>query len=522
MRKKEYFELANRSLRIRKKSNRSTVLGLAMGFALIVPIIVALFGVNVALTSQLNETPYALYYEIAMSDYRVDTDDYLDKSTLNTASVIRHVSGSSNIDYLTDNDSIDRAIVYEQYEINSWSDKFSLSINNGAFNTISGEVDSKYSIIDLDKSDSVFPSNLTENIESVFMDGYAQGFSNNGKQEIIVSEKFLQDRGISASDVYLKPITIKVSEMMELDASDTLVLTEGYICYDYIVVGIIDASVTAMYNQYTQDFMGSDLFFTSVNVYDSAGTPMLKPRFLHYGEKDSSRYIVYDNLAQKDELNKEYMMLGWGLPMLSGISENNLYTVGNTRVYVESDNYARLSKSLKEVNSYLSQKIGYMNDYAAASNIYNDYSLVYNLTSVVSLIILSISVVLGAGAFINMFCEISNSVRERRQYLTMMRAIGAKDKDIPRLYMLESVIISAKANILIIIIGFLLSMVVKLGFDAVLQRNNIVYRLSIPWWTIIVTIAVVVVAIFAVGMLFSYCCSKRLSKEKIVEILNDI
>lgn len=160
--------------------------------------------------------------------------------------------------------------------------------------------------------------------------------------------------------------------------------------------------------------------------------------------------------------------------------------------------------------------------FVKVSEVFDKYSLIYNVANIVSLILLVVGLVLGISALINMYCSISHSVTERRYYLTMMRAIGAKDKVVPRLYMLESVITSAKACAFIAIVGFLLSMSIKLIFDKVLKANNVSYNLSIPWWTIFVTLLAVIIFVFAVGILISYFLTKRLSKSKITDILNDV
>lgn len=133
MRIKDYMELAKRSLNIRKKSNRSTVIGLSLGFALLVPVIASLFGVNVSLYNQLNKTPYLLYYETSVSDYRIETADYSQNNSIN-------ISGSKHIDYLNDNDNVEHAIFYEQYPLSSMPEfnikPMDISVDGGVFKSI--------------------------------------------------------------------------------------------------------------------------------------------------------------------------------------------------------------------------------------------------------------------------------------------------------------------------------------------------------------------------------------------------
>lgn len=515
MRIKDYMELAKRSLNIRKKSNRSTVIGLSLGFALLVPVIASLFGVNVSLYNQLNKTPYLLYYETSVSDYRIETADYSQNNSIN-------ISGSKHIDYLNNNDNVEHAIFYEQYPLSSMPEfnikPMDISVDGGVFKSINYRKDSYYSIIDINKSDGFFPRNLSEYYDGgLFLDGFDRGFDGDGKQQIVLSENFIIDNNLLPQDVYLKPFTVKVDGKLNI-TEDGLTEAQGFLCYNYTVVGIIKSSIADMYE--SNNFMGSQMFFTSASVYDSNGSAVLKPYYYRYGNKEYERYLVFDNFDNREILNTEYMMLGWNIPGLFNKS-HNLSTFGSTCIFGECDGYARLNKEIKGLNAYFGKAIGVVNDYVEGSPIFNRYQLVFNVTNIVTLVLLITSLVLGLSALLNMFCSISHNVRERKQYLTMMRAIGAKDSDIPKLYMTESAILCSKAGIAISVVGFLLSMAVKLIFDSVLKQHGVSYNLSIPWWIIIVTVLSVVAVVYFIGISFSYLCTKRLSKQKITSILNN-
>lgn len=517
MRIKEYIELARRSLKIRKKSNRATIIALSLGFALTVPVIVALFGVNVSLNAQINEVPYLLYYETCIADYRIDTDDYIRDD-----GGAKQLSGSKHIDYITDNKNAERTIIYEQYFITE-NASTSIKLGNGEYTPILTDGKPTYSIIDIDKSDNIFPKNLTDNYEGgIYLKGYDKGFTDSGKKQVILSERFLLSNGLNPDDVYLNKVSIKANDELRLtDIEDEYENVEGYLCNEYTVVGIIKSEIAELYyDTHKTNLMSSDLFFTDVNVYDDDGNAVLKPYYCRYGKEGYDKYLVYDNFADKDRLNEEYMMIGLtGTDLIRG---NYIDTYGNTCVYGESNGYARLLRDINGLNGRFTAALGESRDYAIASEVFDKYKLIYNVANIVSLIMLVVGLVLGLSALINMYCSISHSVNERKYYLTMMRAIGAKDKVVPRLYMTESVITSAKACAFIAIVGFLLSMSIKLIFDNVLKANNVSYDLSIPWWTIFVTLLAVIVFVFAVGILISYFLTKHLSKSKITDILNDV
>lgn len=298
MRIKEYLELAKRSLKLRKKSNRATIIALSLGFALTVPVIVALFGVNVSLNAQINETPYLLYYEMCIADYHLDTEDYIRDD-----GGAKQISGSKHIDYITDKKNAERTIIYEQYFITE-NASTSIKVGSGEYSPILTEGEPSYSIIDIDKSDCIFPKNLTDNYEGgIFLKGYDKGFTDSGKKQVVLSERFLLSNGLNTDDVYLKDITIKANDELRLsDIEDEYESVEGYLCNEYTVVGIIKSEIAELYNQY--NLMSSDLFFTDVNVYDAGGNAVLKPYYCRYGKKQYEKYLVYDNFADKDRLNE--------------------------------------------------------------------------------------------------------------------------------------------------------------------------------------------------------------------------
>lgn len=519
MRTKDYFELGKRSLKLHKKNNRSTIIALAIGFALLIPVIAALFGVNVSLTNQLNKTPYLLYFETSFADYHIDTDDY-GENTLSSGKIL-NISGSNNIDYVTDNKNVERAIIYEQFSMSSNFNRktMDLSVDGGDYKSIANVENSNYSVIDANKSDGFFPENLMKHYPNgMFLGNFNASFSGNGKRQVVLSERFIKANGLTPESVYLKNISIKNIDTLNISEGDDIEV-EGYLCKDYKVVGIIKEEITALYDNNL--FMSSDLFFSSASAYDENGEAVLKPYYYYYTSEDGYEryYLKYDNWANKETLNDEYMLIGW-YPNRRFVS-NNGETYSTSYIYAESSSYSRLNSDIKNLNNRFSEVSNYKDEYTQSSELFERYNLIFNLTNIVSLVLLVVSIVIGFSALLNMFNTISHSVKTRGQYLTMMRAIGAKDRDIPRLYMTESAIICSIAGAIMAVVGFLLSMALKLIYDAVLKKYKVSFDISIPWWVIIVTTLVTVIAVYAVCILFSYISTKRLSKQSISETLNN-
>lgn len=515
MRTREYIELAIRSNKLNKKSNRKAIRGLIIGFTLFIPVLTLLFSVNGSITNHIDKNPYLLNYEAKFFNYRTPSKDFGERKD----KVYQiHISGSQHIDYVTDNNNIERSIIYESYDLNDYfhyesEPPMQYSIAGGNLNNIAFRQESYISIIDLDKSDSIFPRNYTNYFPGgIFLKGYDKGFTGKGKQEVIVSENFLIDNGLKPDDIYLKTLSVKSHNKMYLeDKYDTV---EGYICQNYCVVGIVKAAVAEITQAY--GLMRSQMFFTSVNVYDEDNKPVLKPRYID-DKITHKRYLFYDNWDNREELNKEYMMLGW---RFTNFRVSNGGSILNTCVYAEADSYSQLKAQRNKLDARFAESLGFKYKYITVSEVFESYSQLYGITNIITFILLFVCIAIGFSSLLDLFSSIHHNISRRREYLTMMRALGAKDRDIPRLYITESAVTCAKAVSIIGIFGFLLSAGMKIIYELYLHNHLYKYRLVMPWWIIVLTTIVTVVIVLATSVIFSYYMTKKLSKQNIPSILN--
>lgn len=273
MRTREFIELAIRSNKLNKKSNRKAIRGLIIGFTLLIPVLTLLFSVNGSITNHIDKNPYLLNYEAKFFNYRTPSEDFGEKNG-NLYKIF--IAGSQHIDYVTDNNNIERSIIYESYDFNGFfleenEPPMQYSIAGGNLNNIAFRQESYISIIDLDKSDSIFPQNYTEYFPGgIFLKGYDKGFSGNGKQEVVVSENFLIDNGLKPDDIYLKTLSVKSHNKMYLE--DGYNTVEGYICQNYRVVGIVKAAVAEITQSYglmrSQIFLPPPMYTTrTISLY---------------------------------------------------------------------------------------------------------------------------------------------------------------------------------------------------------------------------------------------------------------
>lgn len=517
----EYFRLAKLSISEHKKSTASTIKGLAIGFIILLPLLSTLLGINFSVNRQLNEVPYLLYFETSMSDYRVETEN-----SYNTETNTYNLSGS-NLDNIIDNSFLSNKIVYEKHILNSaYADENNVaeySIGTNEYIPIVGKTlpYNYYSIIDIDKSDSFFPKNLIEKYsEGIFIKNCDQGFTNKGKQQVIVSEKFLNLLNLKAESVYNKTLSIRVTNNLNFKDNVTNIVS-GYICNKYKVVGIIKSEVTELYNfknSYNMySYMYSDLFFSSVNVYENEEA-ILKPKVL---ENQNNKIILeYKNFEDKEKLNEEYMMLGWSISGQNELSKN-ASTLFNTNFYAESNNYKEINKAEKMLNNHFYNLFKKDISALSFSPVYLKFEKINKEVNLVSYILSFVGLIIALCAVINLYISIKHNVTQRKTYLTMLRAIGAKQSFIPKLYFSESLIIVSRANIFIAIIGFALSSAIKIVIDSALKMQHSFYNLSIPWAIILICVFSLIAFLYILGSLFAIMCTFRLSKKPIIKILNN-
>ncbi len=124
-------------------------------------------------------------------------------------------------------------------------------------------------------------------------------------------------------------------------------------------------------------------------------------------------------------------------------------------------------------------------------------------------------------ALVNLFNTIMHSVNSRKNYLGVMRAIGARSSVIPKLYVSEVMRVFARAFVWIALIGGAICVGIKLLFDYLfkggLAYGNVV--ISISWATIPIALVVVIAVLAVIGLAFALGCSLKMSRKPIMETL---
>lgn len=488
----DYRFLAKRMMQERKRSSRAIAGTLIFGFILLIPIFAALVGVNDNLTRQMNGAPHLLYYETSTSDYRIETKDRV------VDAVRVNVSGNLHLEEICTSKNVSNFIVYESYTLNA-GDCF--AIGDEDLHLLDAPEMTSFQIVDIDKSRSVFPINCKTDL---FVGGYDRGFTDGGKGQVIVTETFLEQIGLTPDRVYLQPLTIATS-------SYSFQYFQGALCCRYTVVGVLSKDVTDMYQ--TSEFMSAALYFTSASVYDAEGNGVLKPVFDKEGKK------VLERADELDHLNREYMLLGWS----PKFSANCADTYAATHLFLEAESYRDLDVLVNgteaKLQSYFPEEIDRV--FGKVSPVYDNFRFTYRLVNMISYLLLTVGLVLIICSFVNYYAVMMHDVNSKQSYLAMLRAIGAKSDAIPKLYLTQAAIMASRAAVWIAPIGFALSAIVKTVLDTIFARGVTSITIGVSWGVIVAATGVGLILVYAVSLLFAAICTRRVSRAKIVDILEN-
>lgn len=474
MKIKEAFYLAKLDLSTSKKTNSIIVFMLSVSMIIIIPVFVLWISVNVSLSKEINSRPYMLYAQSEMKDYRVETTNEEGK-----------ISGFENIDKF---DNIDSAIVYERYDL-PCSPKYyevTMSVNGKTYDL--SESDFYYNIIDLDKSKYYFPHNL-DSMNSIYVDNCDASFKGTGQKQVVVSQTVLDELCLTPTDVYGKTMSIY--------SASSRIGIEGYLCYEYKIVGIIKREISEMYDD--GSYMDSGFFFCSSNVYKD-GIAVLKPTMTGNGYE-----FEYRNTDNKEALNKDYMMLGIG----SNIYAQDSYS--STCVYIEAGDYTALTSLISSLN-----RKGIDTENSA---IYDNYKKLYDIANILTFILGTVGVVSFAITLLYYYLNLKFSIYKRRHSLTIIRALGGQDSDIPKIHILQSNILCAISSLIFAVVGGTLCGFIKYVIKSIITVNNVPFAVTIPTWTIFVSILTMMIVMFAITNIIAFYCARNLSKKPIINIL---
>jgi len=419
------------------------------------------------------------------------------------------------------------------------------------------------------------PTKISDKFPNTYTAG--SGFTGTGKGQVIVSEKFLQMLGITAQQAVNtkftlnytdKPtnswsgILIDSSNIPTTDIATVIDHSKGFesnyrdaaLCYEYEIVGVIAEAVTDYArtafkpDRYSTSvhLMTNMLFFTDASLYMEDGST-LEPVINRLSGEDSNGYDRSVLLATYTQTqiefiskNKEYMCLGAN--KFNSFTGNNQYYGGNDSspppastavLYLDMSSFDQLDRAVTDTVHLMTPLLGSdANNYLNAGNyvpnywasaLYVNVKMMYDIFTYVILIFAIMGGIIFFAATVNLFNSIVHSVDSRKNYLGVMRAVGAKSRVIPKLYMAEIYTIFRRVALWVVIFVSIICIGIKIGIDEGLKyvTEFLPFQISIGYIYIPIAIGIGLGLAVLLGITFAVTVSRKVSKKPITTVLGN-
>ena len=556
MKLKDYWRLAKISLKSRKKSTRNTVAGIAFSLIIITPLIFAMVGLNISIMSQLNARPEMLtatflssgegevFEESKPVNYVSENGWYYG----NGSSVYGNAKSDHN-KYFEDKDTINFLIgnknknttyyigehidtkYYERIEIGDEKHYLHMEKTTQDYNPDMVQVSGSSSLAVLKDSDYTKFNNLLSNY---WVDGCSASFSGDGATEVILSEKYLKMANLTPQDVYGKRISVFFEDygdkIIDIDGTPTPSFSVNhYLFRDFKVVGVIKEN-----DFYSNDIRGASIIVTGASYYMENGKTLAPTVIVDLEESQDGSYTSNNSkfnigdYKEKNKITNKYIFPGGEYynptVMIEKRDGNNITDCRgielNIHFYVASS-YNDLHKTI--LNTFNEYRNLYENSTDFANNVgssaYTGFQMLNKIFTIAFLVVSVFGGVILFAALINLFNSVKHSVDSRKNYLGVMKAIGARNSTIPKLYFFEVLRIFTRAFIWILVIGGAICVGIKLLIDMSFRGSSLGVMITIGWEVIPLVMGILALALVVIGVVYSLGCTLTMSKRPIMSLL---
>lgn len=553
----DYFYLAKKSVKSRKKSTKTTVRGIAFGLILILPVLYFALSFYIDFNSKINQQKTVAQFTISTLNPTYGKGDFVqDYTFLFNANVMNELPAN-----LTPVETI----YTENYALSSYDTNIKCKVNNGISkpmnevfvkNTVNDGTNNSdttlLSALHYDKSGGklITDAQLNDykkitNKTSIFTNGSDFTVGSKGAKEIIIAERIASSGKVNIGDKislsYNGNISVNGSQMyidndnnpnndFDFDNGQNSKQVNVQILDGYTIVGILA-------NNYF-DLVGNrnkpDMFITDSSLYSNINTlyaPTLKVTESMSGTYKQIRTVAtYETSIEElseSAINDGKVFLGYGAgvsPYYDLFNNNINYTPshGGMTINAQFANYSQANK----VEKYLTNRAELISDNAYI-NLDNQLYENLKMMNMIGVIVISVLSIFGGvilfATLLNLYNSIQYSVEARRNYMGMLRAIGAKPKVIHRMYFTEIFIIFGKALIWTIIFGGGISVGIKFGFDAMFKHLSAMFpiTLSLSLWYLPIVLLGIFGFTFFIGWLYSRISCRQLVEQPILSVLKE-
>lgn len=570
MKLSDYFRLSRISVKSRKKSTKNTVFGMSFGLILLIPMIFFAIAFYTDLSQQINSINTASALNVKLKNIN-------DKSI--STPYVPYTSGNEGqegmpafSDYydLIDMPEVDDYILSEYAEISyAYQSEPSMKLEIGSdshdlnFNMYSSGPSSSYygiskmKIIYPNESSNMMFTNAelydykvmtqrTSPFINICNDGFTQ--DTNGKNEIILSEQLLNIWNIDKDEIANKTINIlypsfKLGDYLSYGRIDNDTNPNNsipypndeddehqlYLAYQYKVVGIIRSDFYDLPGKAEE----SHFWVTAASVYYKEGRQDYKGIDYSINQDDEiGSYLTFEdniNIIKTKNIEQQHMLL------LHSFFNRYTEKYSNTGGSILEYNNMNLTLQIKDfgllANVFSNMKImlksAYSNinandfAYLFSNELYQQFNVIDQIGKILIIVFSSVGGIIFFTNMLNLLNTVRYSVESRKNYIGVMRAIGAKSKVVPRLYICEMMIIFFKTFIWVTIFSTAISLGIKFGLDKGFEYLSSIVTFKINLIYFPITLGAVFVITTLIGILFAVISSKVTAYQPILVTLHD-
>ena len=582
MKSRDYIRLGRMSLKSRKKSTRNTVFGIAFGLALLIPVLFFSLSFYSALSGAINSLQSFRTLTVAVN---AEDESVSEKSTFTYS----RADGKS---FEEQTDLVKSVYYAEYYVANggSYSAAYKYSVTIDGIRMMQTGLESsagvdwgdkevadssvgagKIKLVDTEKSGGYLPSGIAADLDLQGSTFLSAGILPAAKGEVLISERMARIfYGLFPSEAVGKKLSFTGRAAFatcdydgnvgqgyfrdnDTDPNNTPVYApknsekvfEIDVIHEFKIAGIISADYYGLNSITAKD---AHIWLPRTAAYEpGANAPKYLPALTreYAGEINGSpRYrqiVTYaeDMFAMQEKAASEKMIFP-AVPVVTFATLQSLNSVvlplSHTRpvstVTYECKSFSAANKLAILVDGCYAQATGAENySYArimAAPSGFGRFQVVYNVGRYVTVTLYVVGGIVLFATLLNLYNSVNYSVQIRKNYLGMMRAIGADGGVLPKLYFFEISIIFFRSLLCAVPVSAAMSLEIMRLVNSYLGKEvsdgltvaellGISFELNFAWYFL--ALAIACSAIFLVALLYSYFTCRKLARDGITNIL---
>lgn len=571
MKLKDYRRLGKISIKSRKKSTRHTVTGICFGLVMLIPIVYFTLGFYLGLTDKLDETATSSVFTISSRNAWDSAASIVDDSDYGGGIALMNFAAAEG---LFRDEKVQQRSAAEYYYITGQQgsgELLSVTIGDQTYSYLEGQnyyvgSASGLKVVNTAVSDAVF---LDAEISDLAKKGrqpllYGEGFTDGGKGQVLVSNKFLESYGVTERESIVgKPFSLAVSmPKLTYNNCTVYILEKGespdnnmgnqYISVNFMKEFTIAGVISDDYYELASANGEADIVVTSDSVYapgyDGGEYSAFIPEasFSENGEQSGAAlYFNYPSgvAALCDAAAADgRMALAYGaiMPMIVkgsyayainyfSLKEANPLLIPPISVKLDCGSYLQAQKFADKIDAVYrvispltaDSPVGAVDEYA--NSVYSSFFMLATIGKYMMFVLYTFGGIIFFATMLNLYNSVNYSVQARRNYMGVMRAIGAKKSMIPRLYFFEIILIFGRALPWVLVFSGGLSYLIKFAVDSIFKQIGDLFgsviTMEFSWY--FVTLAAVVAAVFVIALIFSQIACKNVAGKPILEVLSD-